>query len=659
MRGNLLTESKTNRAEDLKPRNGLNKYFLISVAILIILVVIAYSGAGKNNFVGWDDNDYVVNNPLVRNEKSSGLKEIFSTVVSLNYHPVTILSLRLNNNTCNDCPDGIASKPFIINNIILHLLNTILVFILVYVLFRNNLLLAFLVAAIFAVHPMHVESVAWISGRKDVLNSFFFLSGLISYIIYIKAEKSKYLWLLLAFILFILACLSKATAVVFPVILLLIDYFIIDDESAGSSFRDVLKSVFNRRILPLLPFFAVSLFFGLMAVHLQNGQNFLGMLKFSKAPEDVVNIVGPFSVLQRIQIACYGFFVYFLKFFIPLNQSPFYPYPDLNEISHGYFALFLWISLLAMLVTVTAVIISTRKTRLYIFCFGFYLVTLALTLHFVSVGKAIIAERYTYLPYISLAVIPAWFITRSGEKTKRLFLIISGIFIITMLILTRNQIRVWHDTSSLWTQVIEKYPDLELARRARGKYYYMLSAHAKNLKEKEALENRAIADFNVAIGAKTASPDVYEGMGVILQSRKELKKALQFLDVAVKLNPQKGRTYYNRAMVHDQLNQKDEAITDYESALRLSPDMSLEILKNRSVLYIETGRFDKAISDLDELVKIDGRDFSNYYNRAFAKVMLKDYEGAVIDYKIVLLLNPGDKATIEQLRVLQEYRNKK
>lgn len=652
-------KNKTGTEKEFKPGNGLNKWFLISAVVLVLLVVITYSGAIKNNFVGWDDNDYVVNNSLVRNEKATVSGEIFSTVVSLNYHPLTILSLRLNNNTCKDCPDGIASRPFIINNIILHILNTVLVFILIYILFRKNLLLAFIVAAIFAIHPMHVESVAWVSGRKDVLNSFFFLSGLICYLIYIKAEKHKYLFLLFTFILFILACLSKATAIIFPVILILINYFVIADEDKGSSFRDILKSLSLRRVFPLLPFFAVSLFFGLMAVRLQNGENFLGMFQFARAPEDVVNIVGPFTILQRIQIACYGFFVYFLKFFVPVNQSPFYPYPDLNDLNHGYFAILLWISFLAMIVTVTAVILSARKTKLYLFCFGFYLITLALTLQFVSVGKAIIAERYTYLPYIGLAVIPAWFISGSSEKTKRFLFILIGIFIIVLLILTRNQIRVWQDSESLWTQVIERHPDLELARRARGKYYYMLSSHAKNKKEREAFENKAIADFRIAISAKTMSADVYEGMGVILQSRKELKTALQFLDVAVKLNPQKGRTYYNRAMVHDQLNQKDEAITDYESAMKLSKDMALEILKNRSVLYIETGRFDKAIKDLDELVRIDGKDFSNYYNRAFSKVMLKDYEGAIIDYKIVLLLNPGDKATLEQLQVLQEYRNKK
>ena len=300
-----------------------------------------------------------------------------------------------------------------------------------------------------------------------------------------------------------------------------------------------------------------------------------------------------------------------------------------------------------------------KRTRLFLFCFGFSFVTLALTLQFISVGKAIMAERYTYLPYIGLAIIPAFYITQSRDKTRKLLYILSGLFIIILLILARNQVKTWHDSETLWTRVIKRHPDLELARRARGKYYYMLSAHATNQKDKVILENKAIADFRIAISEKTSSADVYEGMGVILQSRKEFKTALQFLNIAVKLNPEKGRTYYNRAMIYDQLNMKEEAILDYESALRFDPDMELEILKNRSVLYIETGRYDKAIEDLNELIRIDGKDFTNYYNRAFSKVMIKDYDGAIIDYKIVLLLNPEDRATREQLNVLQQYQKKK
>jgi tetratricopeptide (TPR) repeat protein len=635
-----------------------NRSICISIIIIIALVILTYSSAINNDFVGWDDNDYVINNPLVRNEKGGETAKIFSTVVSLNYHPLTILSLRLNNNRCIDCPNKISARPFIINNIVLHGLNTILVFILIFILFRKNLVLAFLVAAVFGVHPMHVESVAWISGRKDVLNSFFFLSGLIFYIRYIVSSGKRLLWLAGSFLLFVLAVLSKATAVIFPIVALLTGYFYSDQEKENTPVNDLKRFISPKSLMPLMPFFAVSVFFGMMAYNIQSGNNFLGMMEFLKEPKDAVNTVAPFSVLQRAQIGSYGFFVYLFKFFFPVNQSPFYPYPDIEEFNHGSFALVLWLVLLLMISTIGMVLFSLNKRKFYFFTFGFYFLNLLLVLQFISVGRAIIAERYTYLPYIGAAIVPAYFISRSGLKTERIFLTVAAVFIVTMLIVARKQVGVWKDSESLWTQVIKRHPDLELARSARGKYFYMQSSHAADSKRKMELEDKALEDFRIAIAKKTTTADVYEGTGVILQSRNEFKKALTYLDLAVKLNPDKGRTYFNRAVVLDQLNQKEQAIKDYETALRLSPEMTFEILKNRSVLYIETGNYNKAIRDLNELVRIDGKDYTNFYNRAFCKVMLKDYRGAVIDYKIVLLLNPGDKETPEQLKFLEDYLKK-
>ncbi|MEI7421494.1 MAG: tetratricopeptide repeat protein [Prolixibacteraceae bacterium] len=657
-----MSETKTKHLFDrsLTPAVAFSKRWLIGAGILLVfLVILAYSGAVRNNFVSWDDNEYVIKNKLVRPGGDSNLKDIFSTVVSSNYHPLTILSLRLNDNSCSNCPEGISPKPFIVGNILLHALNTILVFILIYFLFSRNLILAFFVAALFAVHPMHVESVAWISGRKDVLSSFFFLSGLISWYKYLNDKSRKYFWLALSFVLFILACLSKATAVVFPVIAILIWYLTAYNEDGNSSKTFLQKAFSSKTLLPLLPFFAASLFFGFMAVQIQGGENFLGLLKFSKEPDSVINIIAPFSWLQRTQIACYGFFAYLIKFVFPVNQSAFYPYPDVTEMNHGSFPVFLWLSLMAFIITSFLVVFSMKKTKLFVFSVGFYLIMLLLVLQFLSVGKAIMAERYTYLPYIGISIIPAWFISRYPDRFRKWLLIFAGFFILVMLLLTRKQVNVWYSTETLWSQAIENNPDQELAWRARGKYYYGKSSRAADPAERKILENKALSDFKVAISHKTASADVYEGMGVILQTRNEFKTALQLLNMAVRLNPKSGRTYYNRAIIFDLMNQKEEAIRDYDTALELDPKEALQIIRNRSVLYLETAKYEKALKDYDELIRLDQSNFSHYYNRAFSKVMLKDYDGAIADYQIVLKFNPGDKQTLEQIKVLIENIKKK
>ncbi len=656
-----MSEAKTNFLLDrgLTPADTFsNRWLYGTVTMLLFLVFLTYSGAIKNNFVSWDDNEYVINNKLVRSNGEANLKEIFSTVVSLNYHPLTIFSLNLNNNKCVSCPEGISPEPFIIGNILLHALNTILVFTLMYFLFTRNLILAFLVAALFAVHPMHVESVAWVSARKDVLSSFFFLFGLITWYKYLCNKARNYIWLALTYILFVLACLSKATAVVFPVIAILIKYLTIGNEAENSS-KPTLEKIFSlKTIIALLPFFATSLFFGAMAVSIQSGHNFLGMLKFIKEPDSVINIVAPFSWLQRCQIASYGFFVYLIKFIVPVNQSTFYPYPDAMDMNHGNFQLILWLSLLAFVISLLLAVYSIKKTKFILFCFGFYLVTLALVLQFVSVGKAMLAERYTYLPYIGISIIPAYYVSQSIGKKRLWWLLVSGSFVVVMLLLARNQVNCWYSTETLWSQAIKNHPNQELAWRARGKYFYGQSSRTVDQIERKSLENKALSDFKVAIEHKTGSADVYEGMGVILQSRSEFKTALRLLDMAVKLNPENGRTYYNRAIIYDQMNRKEEAIKDYETAMEKDPKEVLSIVRNRSVLYLETGKYDKALKDLDELIRIDKANYNHYYNRAFSKVMLKDYEGALADYQIVLKFIPNDKQTLEQMKVLTDVKNK-
>jgi protein O-mannosyl-transferase len=637
---------------DLK--NNKSQQLILAGIIAVILVLMTYQGSFNNNFVGWDDDDYVVQNDLVTNPEKATLKDYFTTVISLNYHPLTILSLRINNNNCKTCPSGISARPFITGNVFLHILNTILVLLLIYRLSRGNVIVSFLVAALFGVHPMHVESVAWISERKDVLYSFFFLAGLISYLKYKSVAKNKLPWLILTFILFILSCLSKATAVVFPIILILIIYWMSGTNQESSAFKRLIVRAGGKDLFLLIPFFAISLFFGLMAVHVQGGENFLGMLKFTKEPESVVNIIGPFSIFQRFQISGYGFMTYAIKFLFPVDLCILYPYPSLQEMTNGSFNIKLWASFIGIILLIILTIWSLRKTKLYFFGIGFYFATVILVLQFISVGSFIMAERYTYLPYIGLSFIPATLIAGSSLKPRRILLLISGCVIIIFMILARQQVKVWFNTETLWTQPIDRHPHNELARRGRGKYYYMLSSHAKNNAEKNLYEDKATADFKEAIKAGTRDANVYEGMGVILQSRGDLDNALKYINAAISIDPKKGKTYYNRAMIYDKLNNKEEALTDYSRALNLDETLAKEVLSNRSVLFLETGKYKQAARDLDLLISIDDRDHMYYFNRAFSKVQLGDVAGAIDDYRRVLELSPDNQEAQKQLMILQD-----
>ncbi len=607
--------------------------FLLSIFLLSALVLMTYWKSFNNDFVDWDDYTYVVENDLVRNTQETTLKDVFSRSVSLNYHPLTILSLRLNNNECKTCTEGISAAPFIKWNVIIHMLNTLLVFLLIYLLSKKNILVSFIVAALFGVHPMHVESVAWISERKDVLYSFFFLSGLITFLQYQNVSnnnKRKYIWLAATFILFILSCLSKAMAVVFPLVLILIKFWTYQSKG-DNPIKESIKEAFSfKNLVPLIPFLIVALFFGFLAIS--------------------INKFNTFSIWHRIQFASYGFVMYIVKFFIPVNQVAIYPYPTQSEYDNGTFVTLLMLAPFVLITISGLVIYSLKKTKLFVFGMGFFLVTVIMVLQFISVGVAIMADRYTYMSYIGLAFIPAMLIGEHVAKKRIPLYVLSGCFIILMMILSQKQTEVWSNSETLWTRVIELYPAQETPRSIRGIYYGKRSERAKNVNEKKLYEEKAFEDFKIAIKAGTPRADVFEGAGCIYGKRGDFKNALLCFNRAIQLKPQKGSAYFNRALTLSSLNRNEEAIKDYNLALTYQPQNAFQIITNRYTLLLSTGRFKEAIQDLDYLISVNRNDIIFYYNRALAKQQLNDTEGAISDYKKALELQPDDQLSKIQLQ---------
>jgi Flp pilus assembly protein TadD len=606
-----------------------------AIILLTILVLVTFWESFDNNFVDWDDYTYVVDNNLVRNPEETTLKEVFTKTVSLNYHPLTILTLRWNNNKCSNCPEGISPAPFIRWNVIIHILNTLLVFILIYFLSKKKVLVAFIVAALFGVHPMHVESVAWISERKDVLYTFFFLSGLITYIKYLNVtdnNKKKYIWLAATFALFVISCLSKAMAVVFPLVLLLIKFWQYQPTGNNQVKESIKETISLKNIIPLIPFFVTSLIFGIVAIS--------------------INKLNTFTILHRIQFATYGFLMYIVKFFFPGNQLAIYPYPSQAEYDTATIGLLLKLAPFAFILLSVLVAYSLRKTKLFVFGMGFFLVTIIMVLQLISVGVAIMADRYTYLPYIGLAFIPAMLI---GDKVmlKRIpIFVFTCVFIIVMIFLARRQTSVWRNSETLWSKVIDKYPAMETARSIRGIYWEKKAEKAPNAQTQNYFEDKAFEDFKIAIKAGTPRADVYEGAGCIYGKWGDLNNALFCFNNAIRLKPQKGSAYFNRALTLSKLNNNEGAIKDYNLALVYQPQRALQILTNRYILFLSTGKFKEATRDLDYLISVDGNNFIFYYNRAQARTQLNDIQGAISDYKKVLTLQPNDQMSKTELQKL-------
>ena len=265
---------------------------------------------------------------------------------------------------------------------------------------------ATLTALLFGVHPMQVESVVWVSERKNVLYTFFFLAAAIAYVRYLDAARAR--WLVLAFALYLASCLSKATAVVFPMAMMLIDAW-------------KRRPPTRRMWLEKLPFFAASLLFGWLTLDLQGGGDAHGLLQHGPHDSSALGRGSPFSPYQRASLPAYAFLWYLDRFLVPRGLCAFHPYPSTAEASDPRF-LFAPLVLLAVL---ALAVWSFKRDRLLVFGLGWYFVNLALVLQWLPVGRALMAERYAYLPVAGIAFvvalgIPMWLGGRPSPREGRM-----------------------------------------------------------------------------------------------------------------------------------------------------------------------------------------------------------------------------------------------
>jgi tetratricopeptide (TPR) repeat protein len=532
-------------ADQMTPASSRGKVtirFYGTIVLLFIVSMIALSPMVKNDFIPtWDDGVYVIQNQLIKDISWHGILNIFSygdefQKLINNYHPLTTFSLALNYQV-----SGLSPGFYHMTNLVLHGFNAVLVFLFVYLLSRRKMWPAIISGLLFAIHPMHVESVAWVSERKDVLYTFFFLAGLIAYLKYREDEK---VWKLgIALLLFLCSCLSKAMAVPFPLILLLIDYF----QRRRFSWKLLLEKI---------PFFIVALIIGLMSIHLQS--------------LSAINKFETFTVYQRIMHASYGFFTYIIKFINPSGLSAFYPYPPITTT--GLLPLpFRIAPYICMGVVILLVWVSTRKgeiPRVIVFGILFYFFTIALVLQFLSVGKAIMADRYTYIPYIGLSFILGMLIDYFIHRKSFLPYIgygLAAVMLITSIVfsfMTYERTKVWKNDITLWSDAISKYPDgrLNFIYKKRAEQYIKkdqyeagltdyLSIAANDPRDDDALGcigqiygkyyndmGKAVENLEKAYAINPKNPSVLKNLGVAMGMKGDFPRSLDYLLQAYKID---------------------------------------------------------------------------------------------------------------------------
>jgi Tfp pilus assembly protein PilF len=602
------------KTKDREDSNRTEKHSRQVFFLVIIITALVFSGSLKLGWTNWDDDLYIYENPLV---SKGTLKEIFTTLPASNtYNPLVIASFALEWKL-------VKNSPFLyhLDNVLLHLLCTVLA-----LLFFRSIGLSIwwsgFAALLFGIHPMRVESVAWITERKDILYAIFCLATLLAYIRYIVSGKSGQL--LLTFIFFVFALLSKGVAMILPLVLILLDWY----------FQ---RKIELKVIIEKVAFFGVSLIV------------FLSSILFFVKKANVIPNKNPVNLFDQVILSGYAYVVYILKSIVPYVTCTIYPIPASLQAEH-------WTGAAMAIVIIVGALAVWRKHRFITFGLLFFTINVffLLFLPFWASDSAFLNDRYTYIAYIGLFFVMAMGMQQLSEKVppSRLpikVLAVAGLVILS--ILTVKYIPVWKNSETLWTYVIEKYPrKVAIAYLNRGSYWHKNNQPDKALEDcSTAIEinpeylaayrnrsviylerndtERAFRDYNSYIellqkyntGADVVNLLLSEALsnrGTIYSQIGLYEKALIDLDMAIKLDPLGFNNYLKRAFVYMQLREYDKAIRDF-SLCHHSDPADPEIINNRGVCYFRSGDFKSALDDFNKAILLDGSNPSYYRNRSY------------------------------------------
>jgi len=602
-----VKKSKPSQAQIVRKNKMPGIKVLQWILALIAITTICFLPMLKNGFTNWDDEFYVIHNQLLRGPDWIG---IFNTPVVSNYHPLTIISFAI-----NFAISGTDPSSYLVFNLLLHLANTVLVYYFILQISSGKNYVAVFTALIFGIHPMHVESVAWISERKDLLYTLFFLLSLIQYWRFLQTtKKSK---LILCFLFFSLSLLSKPAAIILPLLLLLLDYW------QGRAF-------YKKVIIEKIPFLLLAMIFAIITLKIQSKSAITG---FDSYP-----------LWTRFFFANYVSVAYLVRFIIPYPLSAFHPFP-----SPGNLGIPVLLSPLIMLALITITWLK-RKNKLLIFSFLFYLINILLVLQVVTVGAAVVAERYTYVPYIGVAFFVTMLIDRYVIKYgKKWHWLLAAFLCSIFCFITFQRVKVWENSGTLWSDVLKHYENAMVARNNRANYLIgQASLPEMKSKQNEILLN-ALEDCNVSIKIKPNHPKAYEYRQNIFIRLGKDSAALADANTLIALEPNNHMGYYTKGKFYFRSNRPDSSMYFFDKCLGINPDVDYA-LNNRGCLFFNNfNQYKEALADLNKAIELNptGEYFLNrskcYYqlgNVAMAKTdALKAMEmGEVIpaDYRSLL-----------------------
>ena len=588
--------------------------------LIFVAIGITFAPALQNNFIAtFDDADYVTANYHVQQGLTwQNVVWAFTNTATANWHPLTWLSHML------DC-DLFGLQPWghHLVNVLLHAGNAVLLLLLLWRL-TGAIWRSFFVAALFGLHPAHVESVAWASERKDVLSVFFGLLSLLAYTnarmptarsLQVEGEipagrfqhRTSGFWFLISVLCFACSLMSKPMLVTLPFILLLLDWLIrrseIEDRRWG------------KMILEKWPFFLLSAAASAVTFYAQKTGGAMG------ASADL-------SLADRMGNAVVSYARYLGELFWPVKLSIFYPHPG-----HWPLSFVALTTLLLLAVSIAVVVMSRQRYLLVGWCW--FLGTLVPVIGLVQVGAQSMADRYTYLPSVGIFIMVAWGGWEWLKARRHNISIAATVLSITILScvpLTWRQIHVWADGETLFRHALAVTEDNEIGRLQLG-----LALDAKGDFD------GGIREFEKAIALNPHDPRVYNNLGVALEKKGRGEEAIEQYRQAVRLNPQYADAYVNLGTALDRSGQSAEGIAHLEKAMQLKPAWP-DARYNLGNAYVRAKRFSDGIAQYQEAIRLNPRDADAHANLGVAFSMVNRLDDAIIECRTALNLRPGDVA---------------
>lgn len=568
------------------------------VLLVLGLTLVAYLPAFEAGFVNWDDDVYILTNTLIRELSAEGIFRMFSEPYYGQYQPLVLLSFALDYRFA-----GLDPTWYHTVNVLLHVANTALVLVLIRAL-SGRFDVAVIAAAIFGMHPLHVESVAWVTERKDLLYGFFYLASIIAYVTYIR-RSNKWLYAI-ALGLFLLSLLSKAQAVTLVLTLPLIDWLLYRHRDLR--WREI--------VLEKIPFLVAALAFGSLALVAQGAAGGLAMGV-------------PLTFVDRVVYGSYNLVHHVARLFVPVRLSAVYPNPT-QEGGFSALETLLYPVLVLVLISLAAWSVTRMKgggagvRRGVAFGLGFVLVNVLPMLQLVPAGTAMMNDRFAYIPSIGFCYLVGVGLGGLRDARPRLaapLAVAACVYVLALGTATWERTRVWRDGLSLWNDVLAKYPDKALAYNNRG----MALAEQGRLAE-------AIEDYDRAISLEPDYVRALNNRGSARLVQGDHEAAIRDFNQALRLDPAYAESYYNRGLALDYLGDKEGAIRDYGAAIDLKPDFA-DAYYGRGGARANVGDLGGAVEDFSAALEIDQDHARAYLRRGVVRDVLGDVAGACLDWR--------------------------